>query len=109
MPETPETTIGRLDERLKSLEKKTDDHHNTVMIELRDIKENINPRLLSLESRVYTKGDFTEFYKAYVTAQDEQDTKLDDLSSWQNRVVGGLIIINIILGVLLTLVAAGKL
>lgn len=92
MPETPETTIGRLDERLKSLEKKTDDHHNTVMMELKDIKENINPRLLSLESRVYTKGDFTEFYKTYVLEMDKK-LSVEDFKLVRDIVYGAVGII----------------
>lgn len=98
MPESPEVVMGRLDERLKGLEKKTDEHHQIVMTELKEIRDNINPRLTSVEQRMYTKSEFTTFYKEYVVKEDSQDKDIKAINSWKNQIIGGLIILNIILG-----------
>lgn len=79
MSDSQEQSIVRLQEAVKNLVEKEAEHHKIVLDELKDIKENINPRLVVLETKIYSKGDFSEFYRTYVIEQNKQDTRIEKL------------------------------
>lgn len=61
--ENLEVQFGRLDERLKGLEKKQDEHHNTVLIEIKELKEGVIVRLERVEITKLLADDFIRFKK----------------------------------------------
>lgn len=63
MPETLEVQFGRLDERLKGLEKKQDEHHQTILTEVKDLREGVVARLERVEITKLLADDFVRFKK----------------------------------------------
>lgn len=63
MPESLETQFGRLDERLRGLEKKSDEHHQTVLTEIKDLREGVVVRLERVEITKLLADDFIRFKK----------------------------------------------
>lgn len=53
--------FGRLDERLKSLEKKQDEHHQVVMSEMKDLREGLLRRVERVEIERLLAKDFFSF------------------------------------------------
>lgn len=63
MPDTLEVQFGRLDERLKGLEKKQDEHHQTILSEMKDLREGVVVRLERVEVTKLLAEDFIRFKK----------------------------------------------
>ena len=55
--------FGRLDERLKGLEKKQDEHHLTMLGEMKDLREGVVTRLERVEITKLLADDFIRFKK----------------------------------------------
>lgn len=112
MSESQEVILAKLQEAVQGLSNREAEHHAAVLAELKDIKENINPRLTSLEQKLFTKGDFSEFYKSYVkeleTVEQDYNKKIDaqaveieTLKTKQNTWSGGLSVVVAILTLLI--------
>jgi len=52
MADNIETYVARLDERLKALEKKTDDHHVAILTKMQELKDGLVDRVSKLELQV---------------------------------------------------------
>lgn len=63
MPDTLDVQFGRLDERLKGLEKKSDEHHQTILSEMKDLREGVVARLERVEITKLLADDFIRFKK----------------------------------------------
>lgn len=70
MPEALQVQIGRIDERLKSLERKQDEHHSTVIAEInaiiteiKDLRNGVMARLERVEALKLKAQDFIDFKK----------------------------------------------
>lgn len=87
MPDNLEVQFGRLDERLKGLEKKQDEHHQTVLTEIKDLREGVVARLERVEITKLLADDFIRFKK------DEFAPLIDDVKAlMQYRwILGGIV------------------
>lgn len=72
------------------------DNHKEIKQEIQDLKNGYADRLAKVEMGKLSSLDFVQFRNTEF-APLFQDVK--DLKSWQNKIVGALIILNILLGV----------
>lgn len=98
MSEPIDVALGKLQESVKNLGERELEHHNTVLSELKDIKENINPRLTVLEQSSFSKSDFVQFNNRFVISQDTQDKRLKKLEDRFIYYLGGAAVL-VVLGI----------
>ena len=99
MPETDgniarlDVSVARLDERLKSLEKKTDDHHEIVLNKIQELKDGLIDRVVKLEMQVtrmeggkFSSVDFIQFRNNEFIPVSK---KVSNLVWWLALFIGG--------------------
>lgn len=72
--------IARLEEQIKALDAKIDDRFNSLIKEMRDIKENIIPRLERVEITKLVASEFVNFKVETVGKIENLQTDLDKVS-----------------------------
>jgi hypothetical protein len=70
MPESLEILVAKLQTSVEGLSNRELEHHTTVIAELKDIKEDLKPRLAILEQQQFSKTDFVQFYNKYAVLED---------------------------------------
>lgn len=118
MPESQEVIIGKLQVAVENLSQRESEHHAVVLAELRTIKEDIKPKLDEVYQMAFRKGDFTVFYEQLMKdtkrKEDEinennkrkddkivednklRDEKITKHEAWINKIIGGMILFNIV-------------
>lgn len=56
-----EVSLGRMDERLKSIDAKEDEHHKALVGKIEDLTNNYAARLDRLETQKFSSVDFIQF------------------------------------------------
>jgi hypothetical protein len=111
MAETQEVLLAKLQQAVQGLSDREAEHHATVLSELKDIKEDLKPRLAILEQRQFSKSDFVEFYNKYAIELDNQakeDKRLDErINFLRDKVNRYALILGIIWFIIVALSVAG--
>lgn len=86
--------IARLEERIKSLDDKFEDRSNTILREIKELKENIVPRLERVETGKLSASDFVNYKGDHAKEHEDIEQRLRFIE----RYVWGAIAILSLLG-----------
>lgn len=95
---TDHNNIVTLVESVKNIKESQDRFHIDIKAQIDDLKNNFASRLETVEAIQRSNPNSYPSKIEQDKVNDSVDTRVGILETWQNRIIGGLILFNVILG-----------